>query len=106
MQTTTLEIDFDIASLVESISDVEPKNQRASVLKMLIIKNSLSERDTVFNGFRTRISELKKEPHNLNIRTIRVPFTNQFGRPGHYNKHFLLDADKPEAVKLFIEMNK
>jgi hypothetical protein len=81
------------------------KNQKAAVLKMLIEGNGISEQETPFNGFRTRISELKRE-HELNIRTVKVAFKTQFGRESHYNKHFLYDSDKINAVKLFNEINK
>ena len=83
-----------------------PKNQRACILKLLIETNGISEQQTPFNGYRTRISELKREPYNLNIRTVKVAFKTQFGRDSHYNKHFLYDSDKPGAVKLYEEINK
>lgn len=81
-----------------------PKNQRAAVLKMLIESNGVSERMTVFNGFRTRISELKRG--GLNIRTIQETFITQFGKTSRYNIHFLMDGAKIEARELYEKINK
>lgn len=80
-----------------------PKNQKAAVLKMLIESNGLSERDTFYNGFRSRISQLRK---HLNIRTIQKDFVSQFGRKSQYNVHFILDCDKPAARELYQRINK
>lgn len=88
------------------VFEARPKNQKAAVLKMLIDQPGVSERDTVFNGFRTRISELKREPYNLNIRTVKVPFKTQFGKESHFNKHFLYGIDKEYARKLYEKINK
>jgi len=82
-----------------------PKNQLAAVLKMLIERNGVSERQTVFNGFRTRISELRKDFH-LNIRTVRVKKRSQFGRIIYYNKHFIYDSVRPKAIKIYNRINK
>jgi hypothetical protein len=81
------------------------KNQKAAVLRLLIESEGVSERDTAFNGFRTRISELKRIP-DLNIHTIREPFVSQFGKQSGYNVHFLLDSEKDEAIKIYERLNK
>lgn len=80
------------------------KNQRAAVLKMLIDSNGVSEQQTPFNGFRTRISELKRG--GLNIRTIKESFVNQFGKASQFNRHFLMDCDKEQARELYEKINR
>lgn len=93
-----------LAISFSSLTEVPPaKNQLAAVLKLLIESGGVSERDTVFNGFRSRISQLRKK---LNIRTIQKDFTSQFGRRSQYNVHFILDCDKEEARKLYEKINK
>lgn len=79
------------------------KTQLASVLKMLIETNGISERQTVFNGFRSRISTLRK---HLNIRTVQEDFISQFGRKSQYNVHFLMDCDKDAARELYEKINR
>lgn len=81
-----------------------PKNQRAAVLKMLIESEGVSERDTVYNGFRMRITELKRIPE-LNIHTIREPFVSQFGKLSKFNVHFMLDLDKEIAIEIYNKIN-
>ena len=81
-----------------------PKCQIACVLKMLIESDGVSERDTPFNGFRTRISELKRE-YGLNVKTLKQEFISQFGRKSYYNKHYLLEFDKDQAIELYNKIN-
>lgn len=82
------------------------KNQRADVLRMLIeSEDGLSERDTVFNGFRSRITELKRIP-GLNIHTVREPFITQFGKKSNFNVHFLLEIEKDAAIAIYEKINK
>lgn len=89
-----------------SIQTLPPaKNQMAAVLKLLIETKGVSERDTPFNGFRSRISELRLE-FNLNIRHVKENFVTQFGKLSHYNRHFLLECDKAEAIELYEKINK
>ena len=79
-------------------------SQLAAVLKMLIERDGVDERETPFNGFRSRISDLILK-HGLNIRFIMRPFINQFGRKSEYRRHFLLSSDKAEAVELYNKIN-
>lgn len=94
-----------MAQLTIEFSLAEARNQKAAVLKMLIEMNGVSERDTVFNGFRMRITELKRIP-GLNIRTAREDFTTQFGKRSHYNVHYLMDCDKEAARELYEKINR
>jgi hypothetical protein len=56
----------------------EPRNQKAVILKRLIEGEMISERDTVYNGFRTRISEPRID-YGVPIRFNWKPFVNEFG---------------------------
>jgi hypothetical protein len=85
---------------------VEPaRNQLASVLKMLLENESVSERDTVFNGFRSRISQLRIK-HKLYIRFREEKFKNQFGRESTFRRHYLMEIDKEKGLELYREINK
>lgn len=92
-------------SIFQNIKVEPARNQLASVLKMLIENPSVSERDTPFNGFRSRISDLRLK-HNLEVRHTEVKFVNQFGRESSYRKHYLLEIDKEKGVELYREINK
>ena len=81
----------------------KPKNQRAAVMRMLILSRSgVAERDTNFNGFRSRLSEINRD---LKIPFKEVPFTNQFGHRSKYRKHYIPDHKKDKAIKLFMKYN-
>lgn len=79
-----------------------PKTQKAYVLYKLIKSRGASEQATGFNGFRTRISELKKL---ITINTDRRAFTNRFGRKSFYNFHFIAPENKPAAIELYQKIN-
>lgn len=83
----------------------EPKNQTCAILSKLILTSGVSERQLPFNGFRTRLSELRRD-HGLNIQVRDVEFTNQFGRDSRYHFHYLLDEHKEQAVELYKKLNK
>lgn len=93
------------ATLFDYTRLADPKNQLASVLKLLITTKGVSEQQTPFNGFRSRISDLRLK-HQLNIRTIQKEFINQFNRPSKYNVHFLLEGDKQKAIELYNKINQ
>jgi len=81
-----------------------PNNQRAAVLRELIMRNGVSEQDLNFNGFRMRLTELKRTP-GLNIRTARKEFTTQFGKPSHYNVHYIMNVYKEQAIEVYNKIN-
>lgn len=81
-----------------------PKSQICAILAHLITRSGVSERELPFNGFRTRLSELRRE-HGLSIQVRDVEFTNQFGRDSRYHFHYLLDQDKEGAVELYKKLN-
>lgn len=81
------------------------RNQLAAVLKALIENKNVSERDTVFNGFRSRISELRRK-HELNIGYITEDFVNQFNHSSTFRRHYLLPGEKEKAIEIYNQINK
>lgn len=92
-------------SIFQNIKVEPARNQLASVLKMLLENESVSEQETPFNGFRARISDLRLK-HHLEVKNTEVKFTNQFGRKSSFMKHYLLEIDKEKGVELYREINK
>lgn len=82
-----------------------PKNQLAAVLRLLVITDGLSERDTKYNGFRARISNLKLK-HHLNIQSIKESFVTDLGKLSSYSRHFIVSHCKNEAIELYFKINK
>ena len=66
-----------------------PKNNQTFILHMLIKKKFVSERDTVMNGFRARVSELINH-HGVDIQFEMASFKNMFGRSKDYKKRLYL----------------
>jgi hypothetical protein len=82
----------------------KPKNQKAEVLRLLINRRSgVSERDTVLNGFRARISKLNED---LNIQFKVIPFTTTLGKKSDYRRHFIIKEDLPTAIEFYNKINK
>lgn len=82
-----------------------PKNQKAVILKRLIEGEMISERDTVYNGFRTRISELRLD-YGVPIRFNWKAFKNEFGHEGKFKVHYILSVDKEDCEKIYDKINK
>lgn len=82
-----------------------PKNQKAVILKRLIEGEMISERDTVYNGFRTRISELKLD-YGVPIRFNWKPFVNEFEHVRKYKVHYLLTIDRERCIAIYERLNK
>lgn len=82
-----------------------PTNQAAMILAAMIQYEGISERDTQFNGFRTRISELINH-WELPIKKKMVEFTNQFGRKSKYSFHYLNEIDRLVAANVYEKVNK
>ncbi len=82
-----------------------PKNQRAKVLKALLERSEISERDFEMNGFRTRISELILD-YDVPIQHQWKTFTSEFGNPGRYRVHYLLTIDRSKCVEIYEQLNK
>lgn len=82
-----------------------PKNQTCKILKALIEGKTLTEQMTGYNGFRTRISELKRE-HGLPLHFAWKKFVNEFGEASQCKAHFLLEVDREQAVDIYEKLNK
>lgn len=82
-----------------------PINQTADILKVLIEQPGISEKSFSYNGFRSRISELRNI-FGLNIRHVEKEFVNKFGHKSRYREHFLYDGDKEKAKEVYEEINK
>lgn len=82
-----------------------PINQTADILKGLIEQPGVSEKTFEYNGFRSRISDLRNI-YKLNIRFVEKEFVNKFGHKSRYREHFLRDGDKVKAAEVYGEINK
>lgn len=79
----------------------EPKTQLQVVLLMLIqAADGVSERDTHYNGFRSRISNLKLD-YAAPIKTVSVKFITDLKKKSHYNRHYIEASDKQTAIALY-----
>jgi hypothetical protein len=81
-----------------------PKSQLAEVLYGLIMENEISERDFVQNGFRSRLTNLRKL--GLDIQCQWKEFTSKYGHPGKYKVHYLLTIDKGKATQVYEKLNR
>lgn len=82
----------------------EPKNQTAKILKRLIEGEAITEQQTGQNGFRTRISELKRK-HNAPIHWAWEKYTDTFGEESVCKAHFILPPDRELCVELYEKIN-
>lgn len=82
-----------------------PKSQITDILSRLITTRGVSEQQTNYNSFRTRISDLRIK-YGLRIQVRQIEFTNRFGHDATYSEHYLLEEDKPAAVELYNRLNK
>lgn len=81
----------------------QPRSQLAEVLHGLITKNEISEADYRLNGFRSRLTDLRKL--GLNIRDKWKSFVSKHGHPGQYKAHYLWQIEKKKAEKLYAKIN-
>lgn len=82
----------------------DPKTTTAHILYELIMyKDGVTERDFYYNGFRQRISELRRK-HLLAIDSIPHEFTNKFGHKGVFSK-YILRTPKKDAIKIYNQIN-
>jgi len=82
-----------------------PKNQICAILRHMIVAGGASERKFPFNGFRSRLSNLRND-HGLNVQVRIIEFTNSFNRDSFYHEHYLLEEDKEAAIELYNRLNK
>lgn len=83
----------------------KPRSAKATILYGLITRAEISEMDYRFNGFRTRLSDLRLK-HNLNIRYKEIKATNQFGHAMVYRVHYLWKISIPRAIRLYNKINQ
>ena len=81
-----------------------PKNNQTLILHMLLKKKFVSERDTVMNGFRARVSELIND-HGVDIQSEIVKFKNTFGHSSKYKKRFIPKKGIDKAIKVYNKIN-
>lgn len=82
----------------------EPKNQTCKILKRLIEGESITEQQTGQNGFRTRISELKRK-HNAPIHFAWKKYKDTFGEESQCKAHFILPCDREACIELYEKIN-
>jgi hypothetical protein len=82
-----------------------PLNQKAFVLHSLLNRPFISERDFNYNGFRSRLSDLRLD-YGVQIDYRLIPFVNEFGRKRTYRQHFIKDANEEHAIIAYQKMNK
>jgi hypothetical protein len=84
-----------------------PVNSRAAILKGLIEHSFISERDFNQNGFRMRLTEIRRELESVGI-TVHYglqEFVNQYGNKGSFRKHYLHGIDKEKASEVYYKIN-
>lgn len=89
---------------MNSIPLSKPRSALATVLYGLITREKITERDYPFNGFRSRLSELRRV-HELPVRFKEVKGENQFGNPMVYKVHYLWKISLPKAARLYKKIN-
>jgi hypothetical protein len=79
------------------------KNQTSVILDSLIRQKYISERDFNYNGFRARLSELRRQ---IPIESQQINYVNEFGHPSYYKQYSISKENKTLAKKLFKHINK
>jgi hypothetical protein len=82
-----------------------PKNQACKILKRLIEGEAITEQQTGQNGFRTRISELKRK-HGAPIHFAWKEYDDAFGDKSKCKAHFILEVDRETCIELYEKLNK
>ena len=81
----------------------EPTSTMQQVLHILITRpNGLTERDSGLNGFRARITEIRKL--GIDISSKREPFINRFGRDSFAFRYFLSDEERKKAQVVYLKL--
>lgn len=85
----------------------KPKNNTAKILREIILWDGVNEQGFHLNGFRARISNIRKAlaKEGIRLRAVEKEFTNEFGRAGRYKHHFLTNTDKRKAQRIYKEIN-
>ena len=80
-----------------------PNSQITFILNQLIHKGSISERETNFNGYRSRKSELINK-YGLRLIEVKIPFKNVFGHKSYYTQIRLDKRHLKKASSLYIQL--
>lgn len=81
----------------------KPTNTLAEVLYGLITRSEISEADYRLNGFRSRISDLKKRGIPVKEKTKRK--INIHGREIKYKVRYLFTISIPKATRAYYKIN-
>lgn len=79
---------------------------KAEILRDLITHPFITEQDYSYNSFRMRLSELRNDLGDIEIKSEWTDFTNHYGRKNKYKKHYILKKDLKEAKKVYDRINK
>jgi len=82
----------------------QPRTVKAAILRELILKTEISERQMPFNSFRSRLSDLQRK-HGLAIRFKEKKGKNSFGHPMVYRVHYLWRSELDKATRLYKKIN-
>jgi hypothetical protein len=88
---------------MSSIKLPAPRSSTAEVLYGLITRSEISEQDFRMNGFRSRISDLKRMGIPVKDKTKTRP--NIHGHPMTYKVRYLFSISIPKAIRLYLKIN-
>jgi hypothetical protein len=82
-----------------------PRKTITKVLKALIERPEIKERDFRINSFRSILHELRTD-YNLPIRFKEKKGVTEFGKPILFRVHYLWKSTLPKAVNLYNRINQ
>ena len=95
--------------LFTPVTIASPVNQRAKILKALIEIPYVSESENFnsYNGFRMRLTEIRRELEvvGVSIHFVWHEFEGEFGK-GQFKRHFLLSGDRDKACYVYSKINQ
>lgn len=85
----------------------EPKTIKAKILRDIIVRPYISERDYKYNSFRIRLSEIRADllANKIVLQSKWREFKNEFGRPGQYKVYYILYINRKKAKKVYEILN-
>lgn len=81
----------------------QPKTDLAEILLPLCMGKEISERQFNQNGFRSRLTDLRRL--GLNLRCAWKEFRKR-GKKRQYKAHYLWQSQIPRAKKIYQQINK
>lgn len=82
----------------------KPKSTLAEVLYGLITKSEISEQQFAQNGFRSRISDLKKL--GIPVKEKIIEGVSRHGNPMKYKVRYLFMISIPKATRIYRKINQ